>query len=365
VGFLALFVAGVFANPSNVGSLYSKWIQQILVEAPETMDNEITNPTVQRAHTLVDENGTEIARGAVSAQGQKVLLVGTDFSTEDTVRVYGADAKLKITATSGNPEISLGDTDGSHGSLYEDSDSGELRVWTGKKTGEVLNGQNAIEISGSGNDAGVNFSNELYAKGKKIVTTFSCTDENNNDLGLLIGFDADGNPLCSSDTNKTSWVSVPKAGKYVCSAECGGGTVDFEVSCRSGDDYSVEEDDQVCIDLGLEKPLETRACNTFACKEPVNGGWTDWENSGICGVFTGIQHQVRSCTNPSPFAGGDKRHLHDRLLVRGWSEGKIFWLYTLTSSLLGISVLLLESFQKVIMLFCFVIGFLVVRRVVG
>ena len=255
--FLSVLTAGVFASPTPEGSLYENWIQKILV-SPDSI-------TVQRSHTIVDENGAEIARVAPSPKGKNVLVIGTDFATEDTLKIKGNDqddAVLQVTALSGNPEISLGDTAGSHGSLYTNIDTGELRVWTGKKENGVLVGQNSLEISGAGNTARVHFPEKLQENGKNVVTVFQCAE----DAGVLIGFDIDGNALCSNDSSKTSWVSVPTAEKYPCSVECGGGTVDFDVSCRSGDNYLVEEEDQVCIDLGLEKPLETRECNLHACK---------------------------------------------------------------------------------------------------
>lgn len=258
--FLVILAAGVFAAPNGVGTLYEKWMQEIFVSLPEgnnASTTPLSNPTVQRAHTIADENGTEVARGAVSSTGEKTLLIGTDFASDDTVRIYGEDAGIQITAKSGNPEISLGETDGSHGSVYLDSNSGALRVWTGKKEGGVLNGQNALEISGNQ----INFPEKLQANGTNVITAFTCPA----DSGVLIGFDTEGNPLCSNNTNKTSWVSVPKEEKYTCSVECGGGTVDFDVKCKSGENYSVLEDDQVCLDLGLEKPDETRECNTFSC----------------------------------------------------------------------------------------------------
>ena len=81
--FLSALTAGVFASPTPEGSLYENWIQKILV-SPDSI-------TVQRSHTIVDENGDEVARVSSSAKGKNVVVVGTDFATEDTLRIKGND----------------------------------------------------------------------------------------------------------------------------------------------------------------------------------------------------------------------------------------------------------------------------------
>lgn len=74
---------------------------------------------------------------------------------------------------------------------------------------------------------------------------------------------------------------------------------------------------------------------------------------------------TRLMEKKSPLRGGDKRHLHDRLLLLGWSNGKIFWIYTLISAFLGWSVLLLDSFEKFLVLVFFTLTFFGIRRIIG
>ena len=47
--------------------------------------------------------------------------------------------------------------------------------------------------------------------------------------------------------------------------------------------------------------------SSFYFKQPVNGGFSDWVNSGVCSHTCGtegLQRQVRTCTNPPPQHGG-------------------------------------------------------------
>ncbi len=68
------------------------------------------------------------------------------------------------------------------------------------------------------------------------------------------------------------------------------------------------------------------------------------------GIFVFLSRIVE---RKSPLKGGDGRHFHDVLLKRGWKNFQIFLLYISISSLLGISVLSLETLEKIILLTVF------------
>ncbi len=76
-------------------------------------------------------------------------------------------------------------------------------------------------------------------------------------------------------------------------------------------------------------------------------------------VFVVIQ---RLAAGKNPFRG-DRRHLHFRLLDRGWSQKKVLIFYYLVSFLFGVSALFLTSVNKVIALG--VLGLLVVGVLSG
>ncbi len=63
----------------------------------------------------------------------------------------------------------------------------------------------------------------------------------------------------------------------------------------------------------------------------------------------------------SPLKGGDGLHLHDTLLKKNWNESHIFLLYFFVSLLLGISVLFLETWGKIFLIFSFALLFFTTR----
>ncbi len=63
----------------------------------------------------------------------------------------------------------------------------------------------------------------------------------------------------------------------------------------------------------------------------------------------------------SPAKGGDKRHLHDILLKKGWKKGQILILFLSVSTFLGASALFLDTFGKIILLITVTILFVVIR----
>ena len=64
----------------------------------------------------------------------------------------------------------------------------------------------------------------------------------------------------------------------------------------------------------------------------------------------------------SPLKGGDGKHLHDHLLQKNWKEFQIFLLYFCTSIALGISVLFLDTLEKMSLIISSFILFLIFRR---
>jgi UDP-GlcNAc:undecaprenyl-phosphate GlcNAc-1-phosphate transferase len=68
------------------------------------------------------------------------------------------------------------------------------------------------------------------------------------------------------------------------------------------------------------------------------------------GVFVFIS---RIFDKKSPLKGGDGRHFHDVLLQKGWKNYQIFLLYISISTVLGISVLFLQSIGKIVLLLIF------------
>lgn len=61
----------------------------------------------------------------------------------------------------------------------------------------------------------------------------------------------------------------------------------------------------------------------------------------------------RIAEKKSPLKGGDGRHFHDVLLKKKWNNMQIFFLYIVSSTILGISVLFLNTLEKIILLFLF------------
>lgn len=70
---------------------------------------------------------------------------------------------------------------------------------------------------------------------------------------------------------------------------------------------------------------------------------------------------ARVLSKKSPLKGGDKLHLHDMLLQHGWNESSIFLVYFSTSVVLGISVLFLETWGKIVLILGFGSAFLGIR----
>lgn len=76
--------------------------------------------------------------------------------------------------------------------------------------------------------------------------------------------------------------------------------------------------------------LDTQQCNRDPL--PTNGGWVEWQNSGVCSrtCGEGSQLRVRTCTNPAPQCGGTSCPGTNETAVRcnngpcpvngGWSE---------------------------------------------
>ncbi len=65
-------------------------------------------------------------------------------------------------------------------------------------------------------------------------------------------------------------------------------------------------------------------------------------------AFCVIFHRLKS--GQSPFKGGDRRHLHDQLKKRGFSERQTLLLFLLISTLLGLSGLYLQTLGKLLFL---------------
>ncbi len=61
---------------------------------------------------------------------------------------------------------------------------------------------------------------------------------------------------------------------------------------------------------------------------------------------------ARILEKKSPLKGGDGKHFHDYLLTKKWKEFHIFLLYFCTSLLLGISVLFLDTLEKMSLIIC-------------
>jgi len=71
-------------------------------------------------------------------------------------------------------------------------------------------------------------------------------------------------------------------------------------------------------------------------------------------IFDGVYVIMSRIKNKkSPLKGGDGKHLHDILLRKNWKNFQIFLLYITISTLLGISVLFLETLEKIILLSVF------------
>lgn len=62
------------------------------------------------------------------------------------------------------------------------------------------------------------------------------------------------------------------------------------------------------VDISLIKNYIAGTSKTSSifpvCLSPINGGWSEWFNSGVCS--NGLKTQTRSCTNPTPAYGGNQ-----------------------------------------------------------
>jgi dockerin type I repeat protein/thrombospondin type 1 repeat protein len=76
----------------------------------------------------------------------------------------------------------------------------------------------------------------------------------------------------------------------VCSVDCDGGT-----RTRTCTNPAPINGGAVCVGESEE------ACNTGACDNSVDGGWSDW---GVCSAECDGGQQTRTCTNPIPSGGG-------------------------------------------------------------
>jgi hypothetical protein len=82
-----------------------------------------------------------------------------------------------------------------------------------------------------------------------------------------------------------------------CDKECGGGML---IQSRTCTEPTPAFGGSGCIG----DSIQSSTCNIQEC--PINGGWSDWVNSGDCDKECGDGSimQTRSCTNPSPQNGG-------------------------------------------------------------
>jgi UDP-GlcNAc:undecaprenyl-phosphate GlcNAc-1-phosphate transferase len=62
-----------------------------------------------------------------------------------------------------------------------------------------------------------------------------------------------------------------------------------------------------------------------------------------------------------PWEGKDKSHLHDKLMLLGWSERQILLLFFTISVFLGVSSLFLQTFGKLVLIFSLVLSFVLFR----
>jgi hypothetical protein len=244
--YLLLFTH-TFAYNADSGTIYEKVMKKIFIELPsDELNTELQNYTVHQSHALADENSNEVMWGKGDENGKKQVLIGSQETSSDTLKLEAENAEIKLTSDSGNSELSLGDTKGDHGSLYFDSNSSELRIW---------NKENAVVISSSG----VDFPKGLHINNDPVVTSFDCGQTEEGVQKFLQGFNEAGEAICATTEgasfSKSTWVSAPIS-------ECSGGFIDYNVVCATKEKkyYDIVGDD-VCISLGLPEPERRRACN--------------------------------------------------------------------------------------------------------
>ncbi|KAK6171215.1 hypothetical protein SNE40_019451 [Patella caerulea] len=99
---------------------------------------------------------------------------------------------------------------------------------------------------------------------------------------------------------------VETGSRTVCSASCGTGTQTRTLT-RTCTNPAPANDGLDCE--GISTKSETVDCNTHLC--PVNGGWSEYEETGSrttcsasCGTGTQTRTLTRTCTNPAPAYGG-------------------------------------------------------------
>ncbi|CAD5123995.1 DgyrCDS12301 [Dimorphilus gyrociliatus] len=82
-----------------------------------------------------------------------------------------------------------------------------------------------------------------------------------------------------------------------CTKSCGSGKKSRTRSCVNP---APSNGGQAC----QGSATETQSCNEEPC--PVDGGWSDWSKWSTCSVScsTGTQYRTRKCTNPAPANGG-------------------------------------------------------------
>eukprot|EP01029_Cantina_marsupialis_P020245 TRINITY_DN473_c6_g1_i4.p1 TRINITY_DN473_c6_g1~~TRINITY_DN473_c6_g1_i4.p1 ORF type:complete len:1291 (+),score=371.09 TRINITY_DN473_c6_g1_i4:102-3974(+) len=93
-----------------------------------------------------------------------------------------------------------------------------------------------------------------------------------------------------------------------CSVSCGGG---IQIATRECDNPAPQSDGKQCLETDL---IKTQACNSQACVETIDGGYSDWIQ-GECvadcenlmpygGPLTGTRVLTRTCNNPTPSVDG-------------------------------------------------------------
>ncbi len=243
-------------NEEDGGRIYEHWMNAIFSALPNDFSTATTTGTAKKANTLVDTNGTFSAVVGYQKFGLGDKVTAQNFITStahETVQISGVHPKMRISGTTGNPELQLENELG-HDSVYFDTGTNEFRVWTQNSGG----GQNGIILT----PEKIRFPKGATLEGKSLALSFDCVNDGYGNQTFLKGFDDSGNAICEKasiyDWTREEFGACTKVG-LTCIKE-------RTVLCKDQDEKTVP--DILCASQNKyfpNPPASKRTCPAYMC----------------------------------------------------------------------------------------------------